>query len=294
MRPAWLLPLLAACNTVAHEGTLDHAGCAIYYRIAGHGAPLYLVHGAAPHGIFLPTAAALADTATLVYWDQRGWGRSRITDTTRAATLAADVADLEALRSSLDHARIDLLALSNGGPVAIEYALRHPGRVRRLILLATYADNDDRIAVAQRLCREVLEDPGRRRAMAAIAARKLPPEERAIEEFLLLPSTQHHRPVARAIVEEWVRNGVLGGPAQPALCSPPERVYHGLDRLRRIAVPVLVITGRHDRVTPLVHARKMAERLPNARLVVLEDSGHLAHIDEPQRFLAVVREFLAD
>lgn len=60
-----------------------------------------------------------------------------------------------------------------------------------------------------------------------------------------------------------------------------------------ITVPALIVTGRHDRITPPSQAETMAALLPNARLEIFEDSGHMTICEEQPRFLALVREFLA-
>jgi proline iminopeptidase len=64
------------------------------------------------------------------------------------------------------------------------------------------------------------------------------------------------------------------------------------DRLRHVQQPVLVLAGRHDRICPIAAAEAMAASLPNAELVVFENSAHTAFVEEQDRYLDVVRGFL--
>jgi proline iminopeptidase len=281
-----------------HCGFVRRGQAQLYFETTGEGTALVLVHGGANHGIFHDGLIDLASDCTLVYYDQRGYGHTRVGfGGDSPATLATEVADLDALRRHLGFERIDLLALSNGGPIAIDYTLAHPERVRRLILLDTYADNDDRISMAQPLVAEAINDEGRQTALQKIRADETLDElQRKVEEFLLLPHTHHHSPVPRSLVETWYATGVLDRNIpkdQRRFQSTPERDYSRLGDLTRIHCPTLVICGRHDRVTPLPHSQKMAAQLPRGELAILELSGHLGHIEERDRFLNLVRQFLA-
>jgi len=291
----WTLLALgtAACTLApAPEGRfLPLPGCNLYYEVLGSGPPLVLVHGAADHRIFDPVADRLAQKLTVIRYDQRHYGRTRVRDVRHgqkdqaASTLATDVADLDMLRAALGFQRVHVLALSNGGPIAIEHALTHPHAVDRLILVDTYADNDARTVMAWPLVREVLSDPRRQQGLRRIG--HLRGIERQVEEFLLLPHPHHELPLPRPWVERWFRSGCLGGPR-----NTPPRSYARMDMLSRIDIPTLVICGERDRITPLEHSRQMAARLPNGRLAVLRGAGHLALAEKPEEFVQLVRAFL--
>lgn len=278
---------LAACTSVPTGEQLELADGHVYFESEGRGPALFLVHGSAHHGIFSPLRGQLTDVATVVALDRRGYGRSRFTTSTLPSN-AGDVADLEALRVHLGFDRIDVLGLSAGGPIAIDYALTHPERVRRLILLSTYADDMTRTTQAWELVQQVLADPEHRRQVAAIKARDLPGEQKRVELFLVTPHPLHELPVPRATVEAWFRTGVLESGT-----NPPHRDYANLDALAGLRMPTLVINGRYDRVTPLAHARAMARQLPAGELVVLPRSGHLAFVEERDRFVTELRRFLS-
>jgi pimeloyl-ACP methyl ester carboxylesterase len=178
---------------------LSEGGLDLYYEVEGAGPALVLIHGSAHHGIFHPVMSRLVDRRTVVYYDRRGFGSTRVDRASpKPPPPGCETEDLERLRRVLALERFDLLALSAGGPVAIEYALEHPDRVRRLILLSTYADNDDRIGYATPLVMQALHDPERRARVRAIRTDdSLGSVEKDVLEFQLLPHPHHERPIPR-------------------------------------------------------------------------------------------------
>src|SRR5579884_4114472 len=106
----------------------------LYLREIGRGPKVVVLHGGpgADHGYLLPQFEVLADQLTLVLYDQRGGGRSRVG--TPTPTWRDHVADLEAIRVDLGLDRLRLCGYSWGGLLAVLYALEHPGRVERMAL----------------------------------------------------------------------------------------------------------------------------------------------------------------
>lgn len=280
-------------NGTIHAGSLLHEGRSLYYETEGEGPALVLVHGAAPHGIFHPAFSRFADFATVVYYDQHGYGLTGARNGMRWTT-ARDVEDLEALRARLHIDKMTLLVLSNGGPIALSYALTYPRRIAKLILLSTFADNDDRIPMAQAMVARILYEEGvAEKAKVLEDDPSLDEREKTIRKWLLTPGTHHFSPVPRAVMELWYDCGVF--PVQSddrSACSIPESITWS--ELRQIQAPVLVCCGRHDAITPLEHSRKMVENLPCGRLVIFEKSGHLLWVEEEDFFFETVREFLLD
>jgi proline iminopeptidase len=122
---------------------MSHAqinGSDLFYRIVGKGWPCFILHGGLglDHTYLHPWLDPLGDQLQLIYYDQRGNGRS---GRPPLDTLTFDqfCADAEALRIHLHYDRIALLGHSYGGFIALEYALRYPERVSHLILVDTVA-----------------------------------------------------------------------------------------------------------------------------------------------------------
>src|SRR5215813_13761967 len=145
------LPALAAAAPPAEKGTtFDAAGATIYVEVLGSGAgvPLVVVNGGPgfdhtyEHATVPGTTSAwetLARNRRVVFYDQRGNGRSGALKPGQACGLAEQIEDLEAVRAHLGADKIDLLGHSWGGYLVMAYAARHADRIRHLITVDSAA-----------------------------------------------------------------------------------------------------------------------------------------------------------
>lgn len=194
-------------------------------------------------------------------------GRDRAT---AAPTLPLDfecaLSALTAAARDLDAGRVDLCGLSFGGLVALSYAARHPGRVRRLVVAAAFARLPLRLRALQL---------GLATAASAIPAKLL---VRGLTAELPEP----HRAAARRSLAD-VRPGQVAGlmRAGARFELDPRAVPHS----------TLVICGERDRLNlPLSH--ELAGALPDGELRVLAGAGHVVNLDRPVEFTRAVRQFL--
>ena len=109
----------------------------LYLREVGHGPPIVILHGGPDfdHEYLLPAFDRLADAFRLVYYDQRGRGRSFSGQDPQGITIATEIDDLDRVVAWTGGGPVVLLGHSWGGLLATEYAIRHPARVSHLILL---------------------------------------------------------------------------------------------------------------------------------------------------------------
>jgi pimeloyl-ACP methyl ester carboxylesterase len=190
-------------------------------------------------------------------------------------TLEAYADGLAALLDARGIGPVALAGGSMGGVVAQHLALRHPARVSRLLLVATGAALADPTAGLAR-AEAIGGAPWDAAAVAPIVAgffRIPPPPARlaAYREIALAASQQAAVEAARS--------------------NAGSRT---LERLREIRVPTLIVQGRHDRARTPEHGALMRDRIPGARLVVLEGSGHTPQLEEPDAFHAVALPFLLE
>ncbi len=307
-----LLALLCAAPALAadppREGFVAaDDGTRLYYRIEGSGPEtLVVVHGGPGFSLESVRAdlAPLAAHRRVIYYDQRGNGRSSLIDDPAALAIPRHIADLEAIRRHFGLQKMALLGNSWGGLLISAYAAAHPDRVERLILHAAASPTLD-------LMREM---NGR---VAARAAERLSAAElrRFGEIFQTRAWLSAPDPVAvctafgRFILRIYVFDPAATLPFRGNLCfGPPEVVRRSLwvneailrsfgdfdlrPEVRRVAAPVLVIHGAAD-VVPLAGARDWAASYPDARLLLMRRSGHLVHVEEPAVFFAAVEDFLA-
>jgi pimeloyl-ACP methyl ester carboxylesterase len=220
-------------------------------------------------GAWWRTVPVLARRFRVITFDNRGVGRSpSITYSFTTEAMADDAA------SVLDAAGADRAAvygISLGGMVAQQLALRHPERVGALVLGATHAGGRRAIAPAQ----EVL-DFFRRRP-------DLPQEEAAWASvpynYGPLCRRRHAGRIAEDVAHR-LAHPFPSGAYRAQLCAA--RVHNCWGRLSRVKVPTMIVHGRHDRLIPVGNAELMAERISQARLDILEHSGHLYPTEQPE------------
>jgi proline iminopeptidase len=127
-----LQPSRSATETRIPVGTTT-----LYSREIGNGPPVIVLHGGPDfdHGYLLPELDQLSDSFRLIYYDQRGRGKSVDNVAPRDVTLASDLDDIDRVRQHFGMDAVALLGHSWGAVLALEYALRQPTRVTRLILM---------------------------------------------------------------------------------------------------------------------------------------------------------------
>ena len=128
------------------EGYVPVEGASAVFRDIGQGPPIIVLHGGPSfdHNYLLPDMDRLVDAFRLIYYDQRGRGKSAENVQPAEVSLQSEMDDLEGVRAYFQLESVALLGHSWGGLLAMEYALRHPERVSHLILLNTApASHDD-------------------------------------------------------------------------------------------------------------------------------------------------------
>jgi len=254
---------------------------------------LLVIHGGPDwdHSYLREPLVRLAEERHLVFADLRGCGRSSTGLPDSAYSPHAAVADLLALLDALGVAQADVLGFSYGGLLAQRLALAAPERIRALIIASSSVmpvpdDAYDDWPEAARLqaAGEALwaDDPDpspqltRADALAGIPANVWRPEARA--EY-------RSRLEGVRFTAEWARPYLAG-------TLPPARPEHAADRLAALNLPILLLHGRQDMTFPAALAEQAASAIPHARAVVIDQAGHMAHIDQPGQWLAAVTAFL--
>ncbi len=285
-----------------HERFVDLPGVRLYTRTVGRGEPLLVLHGgpALTHEYLFPGLSPLANVARVVFFDQRGCGRSSKPEdaTYDMATMAADV---ESVRRGLRLGRVNVLGFSFGGMLAQEYALRYPRSLRRLIIAGagpSGADINGRLAevkaAAPARIREIVD---RFESQGPFTGDAYPPEYAAAADEAYRPYSFHRLaappPEVAAVLGHLsfdVYKRMWGDRGEFAVTGVL-RDWDRLEDLSRISVPTLILVGRYD-LTPVATAQQMGRRIPRSKVVVFEDSGHFMYIEEADKFLSEVRSFL--
>jgi proline iminopeptidase len=288
------------------EGRIAVNGILHWYRVAGAqhgGVPLIVIHGG-PGGNnynFEHTIGPRLEAfATIVYYEQRGSGRSDKPANPAAYSMALLASDLDTLREEPGIDTAVLLGYSFGGQLALEYSLAHPERVTALILEDASLDLfDERTAVTQLTGFRIVSRGELQKRIQQIASEPIASRDKLNKVWDLVNSDTvgrllfHNASVARLNREMWDASHLSNtGDMMRALRAEPARRPPLLNELAGIRIPTLVIVGLYDHNVGVDCDRDIAAAIPGAHLVVFSRSGHFPDMEEPAKFTATVAGFL--
>ena len=274
----------------------------LFCRDVGDGPPIVVLHGGPDfdHTYLLPELDRLGESFRLIYYDQRGRGRSAGGVRPDDLSLASEIDDVERVRSRFGLESTAVLGHSWGGLLAMEYAIRHPDRVSQLILLdSAPASPGDWQIFRDELARG--RPAGDLEEMQAIAAtdayRRGELDAEAAYYRIHFQSTLRRPDLLELLVPRlrkyFTAEGVLLARAIE------DRLYHDTSgspdwdlfpALAKLDVPTLVLHGEHDFV-PLELVARIAAAVPGAQLSVLPECGHFTYLEAPELVLDEVSRF---
>jgi pimeloyl-ACP methyl ester carboxylesterase len=265
-------PAVTETTTPPVEGAaerLEARAGSIQILRGGDGPPLLFLHAAGGAGTWLPFHGLLARRFEVIAPDHPGFGGSD------------DMPEVEAIDDLVYHyldvldrlglERVNVVGGSVGGWIAAELAVHSPHRIERLALLG--------------------------------AAGLRVPGNMATDVFLMTPDQvvatlyKHPEPVLEAMPAEPDVDFILAMQRDMAALARYAWAPYLNDpklerRLHRVAAPTLVLWADDDRVVPIEHGRRYAERIPDATLRVIEDCGHAMYFERPDAFADAITEFL--
>jgi pimeloyl-ACP methyl ester carboxylesterase len=250
---------------------LEFPGGSVQLLRAGDGPPLLFLHAAGGAGLWHPFHGRLAERFAVIAPDHPGFG---------ASDALPEVEGIDDLvyhyLEVMDRLRLDrpvVVGGSFGGWIAAELAVHSPERVGKLVLLSAaglripdHMPADIFLMTPPELVEALFHDPA--------AAQGFLPEEPTVDDIL-----QGYMDMSALARYAWA----------PYLNNPKlER------RLHRITAPTLVVCPDDDRVIPRIHAERYAERIPNARLEIVETCGHAMYFERTDAFADAVLAFAAE
>jgi proline iminopeptidase len=310
---AWMAILAVACHAPAPamstpkglpaEGRIPGDGASLFYKMVGTGPDvLVVIHGGPgmDMGYLVADFQPLAERHRLLFYDQRGGGRSELLpDDPALYTIERHVADLEALRRAFGFERMTLVAHSFGPALAASYAIAHPDRVARMILIgpvppragdmeARYgATIDGRLSADERAELAKRED-----AML----HGTDPVQACRDYWAIGVKPRLARPeLASRLKGDFCGAGADGIRAGMAVAGP--HTEESLGRwdlraaLRAVTAPTLILHGEEDAI-PMDLVEEWTSALPNAKLVKVPGASHFPYVERPDVVWPAIETFL--
>jgi aminoacrylate hydrolase len=257
----------------ANSGDAD-----IYYEIHGHGTPIVLSAGMGGSGSFwTPQIAALAGRHKVILYDQVGTGRSATNgaDARSIAGMADDIATV------MDHAGVDtahIVGHAIGGIVGLEMAMRHPGRLRSLVVVNGWGRADPFLQRCFEIRKQILNQSGARAYVRAQPLFLYPPQ-------WISSNIAHLEEEEERILAHF-----------PPVVTMNQRIdmflaFDGRERLAAIGVPTLLASAKDDNLVPAYLTRQLADAIPGAQVREVEWGAHAFTVVTPDVFNAMLLGF---
>jgi len=288
------------------EGPIQTLGGNVSYKI--HQAknntnqpPLVIIHGGPgiPHQ-YLSNLSELNQNRTVIFYDQLGCGKSAMKTSDQSLwVLPRFITELEdlikALSQKLSIQRFDLLGHSWGGSLAIEYALAHPEKIRKLILASPLISTPLWIKNAKKLLKTLPV-----KAQEAIQTHELAgttdsPEYQAAKNQFDMQYLCRITPFPELLMASCSEFNfevyqTMWGPSEFTVTGNLKTFDRWSD-LSKINLPTLITCGRFDEASPylLTQAQKL---IKNSKLAIFENSAHMPHLEEPENYLKALQDFL--
>jgi proline iminopeptidase len=279
----------------------------LYYQVRGSGPDtLIMLHGGPGLNFdyLAPDLTPLEEDFTLIYYDQRGAGRSTLISEPEYLTVRAHVADLESVRLHFGFDRMALFGHSWGALLAAYYSIEYPGQLSAIVLSSPstprqnpYFDNF-RSRIMRWMDSKAVEQ------LQRLRDDRMNENINAIESYesfwnLFIPGyfadSFNRKTIERmqgnfcSGSEESLRNGMIAGTHTWASIEN----FDIREQLSEVKVPVLIITGTDD-IFPVEAIYEWERAYPYSRLVLLERAGHCPKIERPEAFFRTVTEFLSN
>ena len=282
-----------------YEGLVELAGINLFVRQFGSAGPnVIIIHGGPDwdHSYLLPFARCLSKISKLTYFDIRACGRSSKPLSLDGLTKDDIVEDIAALLKKLKIDRAIILGFSFGGRVAIKFAAKYGSYVQSLILASTTAFDD-----YQNELNDWLEYKQRCRALNLTERMNILHDERYdyqqrsrlfIESHLYLDiyDKKHLNDVKKLVANMLISGCWLEAWIKGKLKEDGSFIYH--HQFSLINVPILIIHGEKDMRFPVSVAYKLKNKIPNAELAILKNTGHLAHVESLEAWTDSVFNFI--
>ena len=253
----------------------------LHYEVRGNGEPLVLVPGFASGAwSWQWQVKELARNFQVIIFDPRGIASSKLKNGA-SVSIEKIADDIASLLTELEIDASHILGISFGGFVAQEFALRHPDKLKKLVLASTSFGGPNHIAPPMEVLAAFSATDGlnssdriRKYITTAFSPYFVSEHPEVVDGFCTLRE--------RNVVPEEVYGQQLASAV----------TFNAEERVQEIKTETLVLTGNKDAVVPPANSENLEKAISNARLRTIEGGGHMAFVEQAEEFNAIVREFL--
>lgn len=289
---------LASCNKnpARHEGYVRSGDARIYYCMAGKGEPILLINGGPgmEHTCLMPQMEQLSEHHRVIFYDQRGVGKSEAPITPESITLDNYIDDIEALRKELKIDKINLLGHSFGGQLAMLYGIRYPENLKSMVLVCPASASSDFYKPFSEKYERKITVANRNTLMKILESTDFQQRKPvAFQEYYRVyfrPYFFRQDDAARMNMQV-TEMTAMNSDSVTDLLSPYLSEYDFHADLSKIHCPTLIIAGDSDLI-PLEFMERIRKEIGGSELVIFKDCGHFPFIEVPGAFFDTVEKFL--
>ena len=258
----------------------------LYYEQYGSGANLVLLHGFSLNSLMWePHREFFEDRYRVTLIDLRGFGKSGVGDRWSHEVMAEDVWRL------LNHLEIDktaLLGFSMSGPTAMRLAIDHPGLVTVLILVSSILPLVEKRPSERQKNETALE-------IAILQGQGIGAwaKNTGIFDGVIMGSLFERNPDLRPLWERIIRRNEAKNLAMVLELKTQNKPLNWRSLLGAIEAPTLIVAGERDH-SFVDASRNLSRRIPNSKLMIMKDSGHMLTLEDPKRFADILADFFDD
>lgn len=281
------------------ENTIKTSEAELFYETLGQGNPVIVLHGGPglSYEYLMPQMGKLAENNLVIFYDQRGSGRSQGGDSTANITVDMFVKDVDAVRKHFGFKKVSILGHSWGGFLAMQYAIAHPESIDKLILLNSLpATSEDTKLFLQEWSKrmapfmEDLEkikasiefiagDPATMETYLKMIFRTYCAVDQKVDDLNLQMSSQEGK--------NWVKTSdAFGG----TLFTQP---FDLTETLKKLPCKTLIVHGDKDPI-PVLTAKHLHDNIPHSQFVVIQNCGHFPYVEQPEHLFSILDAFLLE
>lgn len=295
-----LVTVLCSCKPIQEtpffeKGTKNINGTELYYQIIGNGEPILIIHGGPglSHDYFLPSLRDLSNQYKLIFYDQRASGKSDLNLDAKSITIDNFLRDIDELRNTLGIEKLNLMAHSWGGILAMKYAVIYPDNVKSLILVNSVGASSEIATLSNlELAKRFTKEDSLQRAQILNSEGFQRRTEGSIESLMKIgfKNQFYNKTYLDSLNLSIGENYMITSQLLQNLGEELKDFNFHSD-LKTIQSPALLIYGSYDPLTRLAGI-KIHESINNSEFIILDDCGHFPFIEKQIEFNKVVVNFI--